>query len=89
MLLAALALIVLLASAAHGYTYTVALDAGEDEYIVCAPGGDLVFLHPARADGSPDRAALVVSCQGFDSPLVQPAVLPNDVDAIYLPLIGG
>lgn len=82
-------LVVLLTGTAYGYTYTVALDAGESEYILCATGGDLEYAHPLHDDGTEDRNALIVVCPMFNSPLALPS-LSKQTEAqlsVFLPVI--
>lgn len=94
-LIVLLAVLVLAAGAVQGqtrYTYTVALDSGESNYLLCAPGGALEYRHPLLADGTENEMALIVVCPKDNapaSPLVLPAVTDGGSDAIYLPMIGG
>ncbi len=50
------------ASAGSPYTASLAMRLGESVRVDCPPGDQATYHHPYTADGTLDRAALVVFC---------------------------
>lgn len=94
-LIVLLAVLVLATGAVQGqtrYTYTVALDSGESNYLLCAPGGALEYRHPLLADGSENAMALIVVCPEDNapaSPLAASEHVRRGSGMVFLPVIGG